>query len=332
MFQKTMRLSTLVGVLISSLATVKVNGSCSKDVEEIYGIDDIQSSFQAMLVAYSNQCTTDGTCQFKNYEGTLVGVNKLVADSGGPENFNLVDLIDLAPDDLEVEDLNEEAVADLQQDLQQDLENEFAGVDQDKLAALFKTNSPPIKLDATIDVSSFTEHETYVDYVSECEKLDVAVTTVDIEFQAKGDKAFAGIAADITNDGVEVDIDIKMMSVPLCLSKECDDVDDLSAIVDKLLASLLLAVDLEDQDVDLGEVNIEQILPLVSFANFCLFGKTDGLGVCALTVERSSGSTTGNDRTVGLDEASDTTSDGKSKKTFGVMVAAVITLTSVLLL
>lgn len=331
MFPKTMRLSTLVVVLISSLATVKVNGTCSKDVEEIYEQEDILSSFQAMLAAYSNQCTTDKTCEFENYEGTLVGVNKLVADSGGPENFNLVDLIDLAPDDLEVEDLNEEAVSDLQDELEQDLQAEFAGVDQNKLAELFKTNSPPIKLDATIEFSSFAEHETYVAYVSECEKLDVAITTVDIEFLAKGDKAFATMAKEFTNDGVEVDIDVNMMGVPLCLSSDCDDVDDLSEIADKLLTSLLLSADLEGQDVDTGNIEIEQVLSLLSFSNFCTFGLNDGLNVCSLNVERTSVSTSGKVNKAGVEDI-DKKSDGKSNKNVGVMIAAVITLASVLLL
>jgi len=332
MFQKTMRVSTLVGVLISSLATVKVNGTCERDVEEIYKVEGIKTSFEAMVDAYAKQCTTDNTCQFSNYEGTLVGVNKLVADSGGPEDLDLVELINADPDVIpeDITNLTEEEQAAIEAQLA----NQFDGIDQAELVENLKTNSPPIKLDATLDVSSFKTNETYLDYVSECTKLGAAITLVDIEFQAQGEKAFSDSLKEYTQDGLEVDVDIKMMGVPLCLSKTCDDQKDLAAVADKLLLNLLLEADLEgnlgEQSIDVPDnMDISQITNMASFDLFCTLGKIDGLEVCSFTVDRTSDVSDKAKATV-LDAADK--SDGKSKKTFGVMIAAVITLTSVLML
>lgn len=269
--------STLLLTALVSASTVGVvAGSCSRDVDAIYSDEKLSNATQKMIVAFSETCSKNGDCQASDYEETLVATNKLIRDAGGPEES-----LTIFGPGLDQEDVN---------GLAEDVSN---NVDNEKLAELVKENSPPIILTASVDFSSFTNNPDYVDYEKECERLGATVTPVDVRAIIKGDKGFANILQQITKNGFEMDVNVEMYSVPVCLASSCDREDDLSDVVDQVIGEVLLNVNLEDLEGELpdglDEGALEQIMKVATIKNFCLFGTGDGLDECSFTVVRSGG-------------------------------------------
>jgi len=266
--------STLFGALLSSLALVSVNGSCSRDVEAIYNDETLQNATQQMITVFGTKCGEDKSCTASNYEETLVATNKLIKDAGGPE------------DSLNIfgSGVNSDEVNALAEEVTKTLDNE-------QLALLIKESSPPISLMATVNFSTFTSDSSYKEYVAACTKLGATITPVNIDIVIKGAEAFATILETVTDNGFDMDIDVLMKSFPVCLSSSCDDEEDLSEVVDQVLGSQLLSANLDDLGTTLPEGldadALGQILKVATITNFCLFGLGDGLEKCTFTVQRT---------------------------------------------
>ena len=67
------------------------------------------------------------------------------------------------------------------------------------------------------------------------------------------EKGFANILQQITKNGFEMDVNVEMYSVPVCLASSCDREDDLSDVVDQVIGEVLLNVNLEDLEGELPD-------------------------------------------------------------------------------
>jgi len=305
--------STLFGALLSSLALVSVNGSCSRDVEAIYNDEVLQGATQQMITVFGTKCGEDKTCMASNYEETLVATNKLIKEAGGPE-----DSLNIFGPDMSAEEINTFA-----EELTNTLDNE-------QLALLIKESSPPISLMATVNFSTFASDSSYKEYVTACTTLGATITPVDIEIVVKGAAGFAKILETVTDNGFDMDIDIVMKSFPVCLSSSCDGEDDLSDVVDQLLSEQLLSANLDDMTLPEGldAEALGQILKLAKIKNLCLFGLEDGLEECTFTVLRANGAS-GNQNS---SKNNGGTSDGSSNNIVTrFAIAAVVATTSLVL-
>lgn len=314
--------------LTCSLASVKVSANCSRAVDEIYNEESITSATTAMLEAYINTCDGEGYCTATGYEESVTAVNKLLIDSGMDEDFDVVKYLTSNAEGLDQSMTQEELEEVFTDQAQQDLDN----IDTEKLVDELRTNTPPITLDADVTFDSFTTNSTYVKYVAECTEVGVPVTPVDVEFKAKGAQAFESVLGEQVSDGIDVDVDIKLMKVPICLPKDCDEVEDLSGEMDKLLVKYLT------EAYDSNEVSIDGLSPavfsLLSLDTFCNFGLSDGLDECRFTAVRSSSKEVqSNGKTDGKsDGKTDGKSDGMSWKSTENIFVVVVGMTSLALL
>jgi len=302
--------STLFGALLSSLALVNVNGSCSRDVEAIYNDVVLQNATQQMITVFGTKCGEDKTCTASNYEETLVATNTLIKEAGGPEDS--LNIFGPGVSSEEVNTLAEEVTNTL---------------DNEKLALLIKESSPPISLMATVNFSTFASDSSYKEYATACTKLGATITPVDIDIVVKGAEGFAQILETVTDNGFDMDIDIEMKGFPVCLSSSCDGEEDLSDVLDQLLSEQLLSANLDDLELPEGldADALEGILKLAKIKNFCLFGLGDGLTKCTFTVLRTSGNQNSSKNNGG-------TSDGSSNNIVTrFAIAAVVATTSLVL-
>lgn len=279
----------------------RVNGNCSRDVEDLYRTEAINATTQEMLNAYADKCSGLGACSITNYESTLVAANKLINDAGGPQDS----LANLGAD------MTAEEANALGEELSEN-------IDQEELQDLLLESFPPIIMNARLEFSSFTTDETYKNYASECDNVGGTVTPLNVEIIMKGKKSFATVLDTFGfSNGFEIDVDVEMKSVPICLSSSCDDEKNLEKVIDDVLKEQL-----QQQVIDQGNLpgninvsGIQTVLDMASITAFCSFGLADGLETCVFTVERVT--------KMGV-EKSDNSSDGTSTKIITNFVFAII--------
>jgi len=269
-----MKLLPIYGIMLLSFSNVYVNGNCSSDVEDIYGTKAFTDVTAAYIEAFGRDCGSSNTCEATNYENTLVALNNLIEDSGGPEDSLSLTYV---PSQAELEELAKE------------LENT---TDKDEFSKLLKENPPPLSIIGTADFDSYVMDETYVTYLSECQKQDGIMTPVDVEFIAKGSDAFEtyGDMLDVEG-GLDIDIKLELYNMPVCLGSSCNN-NDLSDAVDRIILSQLLQVDVDEVSetagVDASDYDVTKLIEqFASFESFCRLGKTDGLNTCSFRAFKS---------------------------------------------
>lgn len=266
-------------VLLASTAIVSVSGGrCEKDVEKMYKEDEaLIEATGKMTEAYQASCQEAKTCEFSDYEETLEEFTDIFEEAGA------------SPDSLPT---NTSSLSDLDVNAIQTLANQLQGeVDSQKLEELLKARSPSLGLTATMEFSSFVKSDpTYVDYVAKCSKADAKVTNVDVVFMAQGNTVFANLLKSLTSTGIQMDIDVTMKTLPVCMPSSCDGEEDLDDVVDEVIKTHFsndeAVEDLLNNQLPDG-IPGDVVQNALSPKSFCAIGTVDGLKECKFMVERS---------------------------------------------
>merc|ERR1712130_841616 len=112
-------------------------------------------------------------------------------------------------------------------------------INSETFLELMMESSPPISLTAYMDFSSFTSDQSYVKYANECIRLGAKIEPLDVLIVVTGNQSFLKAAEAFTKNGFDINVDVQMDSVPVCMTSACDEETDLTIIVDKLLGDFL---------------------------------------------------------------------------------------------